>query len=247
MPFTIAHPAAVVFIKNRYLNLSGLILGSMAPDFIYFILFSPSSNFGHTILGTVILNIPLCFLINFIYYEFIKDTFILNLPSCMSKYYTWVIGTRNRITNIKEAIIFIYSSVIGMMTHVFWDSFTHKTGYFVIKLDFLKESIYLFGHNIYIYKVAQHGGSLLGFFIILIFLYKIRIKGVKINVPIKRKLIYHITVMIITIMVIVAAYIIFKDNFGIGRMVVTFINGLFLGYIGAGFVAPKLEKLKMMI
>ncbi|WP_460277277.1 DUF4184 family protein [Clostridium sp. CTA-5] len=76
-------------MKNKYLNLSGLILGSMAPDFIYFILFNPSSNFGHTILGTVILNIPLCFLLNFIYYKYIKDAFILNLLSCISKNYSF--------------------------------------------------------------------------------------------------------------------------------------------------------------
>ncbi len=37
MPFTLAHPAAVVFLKNKKFNFTALILGSMAPDFIYFL------------------------------------------------------------------------------------------------------------------------------------------------------------------------------------------------------------------
>lgn len=36
MPFTFAHPSVVIFSKSKKINLGGLILGSMAPDFIYF-------------------------------------------------------------------------------------------------------------------------------------------------------------------------------------------------------------------
>lgn len=56
MPFTLAHPAAVVFFKNKKFNLTALILGSMAPDFIYFLNFRPYGNLGHQILGFFILN-----------------------------------------------------------------------------------------------------------------------------------------------------------------------------------------------
>ncbi|MFD3156871.1 DUF4184 family protein [Haloimpatiens sp. FM7330] len=231
MSFTLAHPAAVVFMKNKYFNLSGLILGSMAPDFIYFILFNPSSNFGHTILGFMLLNIPLCFLLNFIYYKYIKDSFILNLPMCISKDYTWLIDIKNGVTNVKEAVIFTYSSVIGMMTHVFWDSFTHKTGYFVLKLNFLRDNINLLGHKIYIYKIAQHGGTLLGFVIILIFLHKIRKRGLILKVPLRSKVMYHVTAVLIEIILMFFIYITFNDSFSMGRIVVTFINGLFLGYL----------------
>ncbi|GAA0075863.1 hypothetical protein UT300005_02410 [Clostridium sp. CTA-5] len=78
-----------------------------------------------------------------------------------------------------------------MMTHVFGDSFTHETGYFVMKLNFLRDSIDLLGHKIYVYKIGQHGGTLLGFIIILIFLYKIRNERLNLNISIKNKIIYH--------------------------------------------------------
>ncbi|MVO76193.1 DUF4184 family protein, partial [Paeniclostridium sordellii] len=86
MPFTLAHPAAVIFTKNKYFNLMGLILGSMAPDFIYFILFNPISNLGHTFLGFLFLNLPLCYLLNYLINNFIKVPFILNLPFGLSRY-----------------------------------------------------------------------------------------------------------------------------------------------------------------
>lgn len=233
MPFTLAHPGAVVFMKNKYLNLSGLVLGSMAPDFMYFILFSPSSNFGHTILGMVILNIPLCFFLNFIYEKYIKQAFILNLPRGLSKKYSFLIDHRNTVSHIREAFIFTYSSVVGMMTHVFWDSFTHNTGYFVAKLSYLRLSIDFWNYKIYVYKICQHGSTLLGFITILIFLSKIKNERPTQIIPLKNKIVYHSLALFIGICVVGLSYIIFKDSFGIGRIVVTSINGLLLGYLAS--------------
>ena len=71
MPFTLAHPAAVFFFKNKKFNLTALILGSMAPDFIYFLNFRPYGNLGHKILGFFILNLPLCILLAYIFHNFI--------------------------------------------------------------------------------------------------------------------------------------------------------------------------------
>ncbi|MDU4473291.1 MAG: DUF4184 family protein, partial [Clostridium perfringens] len=80
MPFTLAHPAAVVFLKNKKFNLTALILGSMAPDFIYFLNFRPYGNLGHQILGFFILNLPLCILLAYIFHNFIKSPLISHLP-----------------------------------------------------------------------------------------------------------------------------------------------------------------------
>lgn len=231
MPFTLAHPGAVVFIKNKHLNLNGLILGAMAPDFMYFLLFSPSSHFGHTLLGALILNMPLCFLLNYIYCKYVKEAFILNLPRKISRNYSFFIENHRNKTTLREAFIFAYSSILGMVTHAFWDAFTHDTGYFVTRLNFLTNSIDLLGHQIYIYKIAQHGSTLLGFTVILLFLYKMRKESPCINIPIRNKQIYHAIAMCIGFFVMGLSLIIFKDNFGIGRLVVTTINGLFLGYI----------------
>lgn len=239
MPFTLAHPAAVIFSKNKNFNLLGLILGSMAPDFIYFLLFNPSSNLGHTLLGFLILNLPICFLLNYLILNFIKNPFIINLPGKMCNYYTYLINYSFNFKSIKNIFVFTYSCIAGMLTHVLWDAFTHKTGYFVVNFNLLKNYINLFDYQVPIFKVLQHGSTLLGFIVILAYLYSIRMYSNKrIN---SNKFRYHLTAISIQILTILLSYLIFK-NFGIGRFVVTFINGLFLGYLISS-IAYKFKQL----
>lgn len=233
MPFTLAHPAVVIFSKNKNFNLLGLILGSMSPDFIYFLLFNPSSNSGHTLLGFVILNLPICFLLNYLILKFIKNPFIINLPSKICNYYTYLINYNFNFKSTKDIFIFTYSCIVGMLTHIIWDAFTHKTGYFVVTINLLKESIHILGYQVPFFKLLQHGSSLLGFFVILYYLYTIRRysnKYIRSN-----KFQYHLTAISIQILIIILSYLIFK-NFGIGRFVVTFINGLFLGYLTSSII-----------
>ena len=230
MPFTLAHPSAVIFIKNRYLNLFGLILGSMAPDFIYFLLFNPSSNLGHTFIGFIILNLPICFLLNYLIFKFVKDAFIINLPTFISKYYIYLLNYTNNIKSFKEAIVFTYSCIIGILTHIIWDACTHKTGYFVIHINFLRNNIDILGLQIPIFKIIQHGSTVIGFLILIVYLYSIRKLSNKNLNKINNKFRYHIIAIIFQILTIIFSYIVFK-NFGIGRIVVTFINGLFIGYL----------------
>lgn len=233
MPFTLAHPAVVIFSKNKNFNLLGLILGSMAPDFIYFLLFNPSSNLGHTLLGFIILNLPICFLLNYLILKFIKNPFIINLPSKICNYYTYLRSCDFNFKSTKDVFVFTYSCIVGMLTHIIWDAFTHKTGYFVVNINLLKESIHILGYQVPFFKLLQHGSTLLGFFVILYYFYTIRRysnKYIRSN-----KFQYHLTAISIQILIIILSYLIFK-NFGIGRFVVTFINGLFLGYLTSSII-----------
>ncbi|KFN01337.1 hypothetical protein DJ93_1011 [Bacillus clarus] len=64
MPFTFAHPAAVIpFCKKQspYISVTALVLGSMAPDFEYFLHFRPYGSIGYTRLGFFYFNLPLVF------------------------------------------------------------------------------------------------------------------------------------------------------------------------------------------
>lgn len=233
MPFTLAHPAVVIFSKNKNFSSLGLILGSMAPDFIYFLLFNPSSDLGHTLLGFLILNLPICFLLNYLILKFIKNPFIINLPSKICNYYTYLINYDFNFKSPKDIFVFTYSCIVGMLTHIIWDAFTHKTGYFVVNINLLKESIHILGYQVPFFKLLQHGSTLLGFFVILYYFYTIRRysnKHIRSN-----KFQYHLTAISIQILIIILSYLIFK-NFGIGRFVVTFMNGLFLGYLTSSII-----------
>ncbi|WP_419727658.1 DUF4184 family protein [Terrisporobacter petrolearius] len=88
----------------------------MAPDLIYFVLFSPSSNLGHRFWGFLLFNLPMCFLLNYLIYKYIQELFICTLPNFISKKYMYIIknksiGCTNPIFYFCF-IIFNYKSII---------------------------------------------------------------------------------------------------------------------------------------
>ena len=80
MPFTFAHPAIVLPLKNKYLSLTGLIIGALIPDFEYFIRMKIVSNYSHTILGVFLFNLPLGIIFCFIFHNIIRNDLLVNLP-----------------------------------------------------------------------------------------------------------------------------------------------------------------------
>jgi Domain of unknown function (DUF4184) len=63
VPFTLAHGAAALPFRRLHLVFSGLLVGAFAPDFEYFLRCSPDDGFGHTLLGTFVLTLPLALLV----------------------------------------------------------------------------------------------------------------------------------------------------------------------------------------
>jgi len=111
MPFTFSHPAAIMPIHNKWKKhfcFTGLVIGSMAPDFEYFLHFRPYSTIGHNIAGFFILNLPLCFVIAYLFHKIIKEPLILHLPSQL---FGWVSGYIQKdweLRSIGEVLVFIY-------------------------------------------------------------------------------------------------------------------------------------------
>ncbi len=122
MPLTFAHPAAVLPFsrKSKYLHFSALVLGCMAPDFEYFVRGRPIAEIGHSLTGFFMLNLPLTILFYMIYRVYISQSLIQHLPKCLQDT-TYQPVTKSKLVNI---IVFSYSALLGMLTHVFWDSFT---------------------------------------------------------------------------------------------------------------------------
>jgi Domain of unknown function (DUF4184) len=82
MPLTFAHPAVVLVFsrKSKYINFSALVLGSMAPDFEYFLRGRPAGEIGHELPGFFFFNLPLAALVYFIYHTFIHRPLMDHLP-----------------------------------------------------------------------------------------------------------------------------------------------------------------------
>ncbi|WP_427109800.1 DUF4184 family protein [Lysinibacillus xylanilyticus] len=169
MPLTFAHPAAVIPFcrKSRYINFSAMVLGSMAPDFEYFLRGQPIGEIGHTFTGFFLLNLPLVIMIYFIYHQIIHLNVVHYLPNFLQ------ITSSYKVEGSKtwKTVVFCYSALFGMLTHVVWDSFTHKHGFMVVNFLVLTKTFSVYGFQIPVYKFLQHGSTLMGISLIVGYMY----------------------------------------------------------------------------
>ncbi len=161
MPITFAHPVAVLpFIRTRLL-FSAMAIGSMSPDFIYFFNGDPSGHFGHTLAGIFAFCLPISILFYALFHLFLKEPLISLLPKldqiALEK------SIIPQITNLPFVLHLIVSILIGTVTHIVWDSFTHSTGWAVVHWEWLSATIIStqFG-TLRVFKIFQYSGHLLG-------------------------------------------------------------------------------------
>ncbi|HYM92834.1 MAG TPA: DUF4184 family protein, partial [Chitinophagaceae bacterium] len=79
MPFTFSHPAAVLplnYVSKKYVSLTGLVIGSMTPDFEYFLRMRDRSYYSHTWKGVLWFDLPLAIILASIYHGMVRDVLI---------------------------------------------------------------------------------------------------------------------------------------------------------------------------
>ena len=164
MPFTVAHTVAVIpLVKylGKFGALSALIIGSMTPDFSYITPYLTHQRFeSHSLLGVYLFAIPMGLTIYFLYHLLMAPVIVSILPKALQKHLhpDLFIG---RLPDI-PAYALIFSLVLGALTHVFWDFFTHLYGapqYFPAMAAPL---ITIDNYDIMPYRVLQHSSTLFG-------------------------------------------------------------------------------------
>lgn len=165
MPFTFSHPAIVLpltFLPRQWFSLTGLVIGSLTPDFEYFLRMKIKSNFSHTIDGLFWFDLPLGLLLAFIFHNIVRNSLFDNLPTILkSRFSTFKQFNWNGHFK-RNGFVVTISILIGAASHIFWDSFTHDHGYFVETIPALQNSVDFLGRKIPILKILQHSSTLLG-------------------------------------------------------------------------------------
>ena len=126
MPFTFAHPAAILPIHSRskrLISLSSLIVGSMVPDAGYYLpMPAHYTEHAHTWLGALTFALPVGIIALLIFY-WAEPSIIFLLPSPHREAF------QSRIhvpaATLPEVLTAACGIVLGAETHVLWDSLTH--------------------------------------------------------------------------------------------------------------------------
>lgn len=235
MPFTFSHPAVVLpFAKvfKHNLSFTGLVIGSMTPDFEYFIRMRVSSLYSHTWEGLVWFDIPLGFVLVLVYEFFVKDKLIDRLPTATNRRLSRYRGYRSHFT-AGYLIAILISVALGAASHIAWDGFTHPQGMFILRFPVLKNIVSIHGYHLYVFTLLQHGSTLVGALLIWISY---------LSVP-KRELTrsknvagYWLQILLVTAVVLAVRFAFGLNYRQYGDVIVSFISGALIGLLVASFI-----------
>lgn len=162
MPLTISHPAATIPFARRGLVLSAVIVGSLTPDYPYFIPFLHKSGFSHSLSGLFFFCLPWGLISLAVFHFFLKFPTLSLFP----------IPHQKRLYKKAKGFVFfplcrflliIFSILVGAFTHLIWDSFTHPGTWVVQNFAFLKFTLFkIDSYPVQVYKILQHGSTLMG-------------------------------------------------------------------------------------
>jgi hypothetical protein len=165
MPFTLAHPAAVVPLR-RLLPLSALVVGSMSPDFEYLFRLAAVSEFSHTLPGILYFCTPVGLVVLWLFHSVVKLPVLLLLPNFVRQRLE-PFSSGFPFLPLSRLSVILLALAVGAFSHTAWDSFTHEYGWAVGRLPMLRANLFdVAGREVRLYKLLQHGSTLVGLWLI---------------------------------------------------------------------------------
>ncbi|NNM62348.1 MAG: DUF4184 family protein [Steroidobacteraceae bacterium] len=169
MPYTISHTAAVLpfsrWLAPRRL-LSAAVIGAMIPDLGYLLPWHLPRALTHTAVALLTFCLPSGLACYWIFQLLIKRAVIEALPDgAYWRARPYLAAARlGRPGHWLRASLGI---LIGALSHVSWDAFTHEGARGVRMFPALNDDLgNVGGHHLLIYKLLQQGSSILGLTIV---------------------------------------------------------------------------------
>lgn len=201
-------------------------MGSVVPDFEYFLRMKVLSSFSHTIAGIFLFDLPIGVIIAFVFYNIAAPSLIDNIPAFLSSRLSFLKNSEwnNYFKNNKLKVCL--SIIIGAISHVAWDNFTHEHGHFASAIPLLSQEVNILGMHMAFYHVLQHLSMLAGAFIIGVYILLLPVDA---NYQATPSVKYWGMVTLLFFLLIVV-----RIWFGLGS---NWLNNLAVSSISAGMVA----------
>lgn len=224
MPFTFCHPAIVLpLTRSKYLSTSALIIGSTAPDFEYFLRMDMIRSHGHDFWAIFYFNLPLTLLLYLVFQYIVKVPLIINSSAILQTRFNRLINENINTFSKSNVLKVSLSACIGIFSHLLWDSFTHKQGFFEGEFPFLLETFHFLNKEWIVFQFLQIWSSILGGIYIIYFIMKMP------SGPIKFKTNF---LQFWSIAIIISFFVIYlRDCQTTGQFIATSISSGFIGLI----------------
>lgn len=135
VPVTIAHPAAVLPLRGLGLPLSAMVIGSMAPDLPVFSQSWGVYGYTHSVAGILSVDLLLTLALLLGWDRWGRDALVDTAPALVRDR----LPARDRLRT-RAWVLAPLAAVVGSVTHVVWDAFTHRGRWGVRNVDWLHET-----------------------------------------------------------------------------------------------------------
>lgn len=173
MPFTLAHPAAVLPLRGiRYLGTAPLIVGATAPDLPYYL----PGSLGRWVPETheFEASFTTCLVLG---YLMLSALFVLRRPlsALLSPRARWLcLQTLAPFKRHWSAWVFAaLGIVVGVWTHLLWDAFTHNDGWIVRRVAALSAPVTVGAYTGPLCHVLQYVSSVVGLLVLAIWYWRL--------------------------------------------------------------------------
>jgi hypothetical protein len=170
MPFTISHAAAVLPFSRLLAPrrvLSAAVIGSMVPDFRVFFPWPLERVETHSALALLTFCLPVGLVTYWLFQLLIKTPVLEVLPD--GAYARWrPFASRARLSSVLQWLLAGGGVLVGAVTHLVWDGFTHEGARGVRMFPILDDPIIEIGrHHVGTVWLLQDLSSLVGLLAVL--------------------------------------------------------------------------------
>ena len=136
MPMTLAHPAAVLPLRRYGMPMAALVIGSMIPDVPVFLGWTRAYRVSHSALGVVSVDLVGALVLLWGWNAFGRDALVDLAPDRVRAR----LAARHRLSR-RQWQWAPAAAVLGSVTHLVWDSFTHPGRWGVLHLAVLRADL----------------------------------------------------------------------------------------------------------
>jgi len=140
MPFTPSHIAAAMPFVRTPLPIAPLVIGTMAPDVPYFVPLRVPRDLTHSLAGVPTIDLALTAVLVLLWYVALRAPIVDLLPAALRERIPppGPLGRRGPLRGWLVAAGWgILAALVGILSHLAWDSFTHQDSPVVLAVPLL--------------------------------------------------------------------------------------------------------------
>jgi hypothetical protein len=180
--------------------------------------------------GIFYFDVPVVIVLSVLFHQVVKHNLFANLPVFFQQRFYDTRSLDFRVYLRKHPFSFLASAIIGAASHLFWDAFTHNSGYFARNLWFYKGTAIPFeGVNYPLFYALQHISTIVGLITVACYIYFREPEQQAIVT--RPSIVYWLVLVLIAAVVVFIRFTIYPTDYNLGNVVVSSISGLCLALV----------------